>query len=66
MPTKIKSCLASEAIPLNTLKPLRLRDTTADRTITANAAAARRPILPTHTSGATSHAQHHVPLKAQA
>ena len=60
----------SAPAPIHPLKPPLLlhepADHPADRTITANAAAARRPILPTHTTGAASHAQHHVPVKAQA
>ncbi len=64
MPPKTTRTLASEAVPPSTLKPLRLRET-ADRPSPANAAAALRPIRPTHTTGATSHAQHHTPLKAQ-
>jgi hypothetical protein len=63
MPPKIKSRLAAEDTRLSRLKPLMLH-APADRGLVAKAVG-RRPILPTHTTGASSHAQHHAPLKAQ-
>ncbi len=37
----------------------------SDHATKASVAAARQPILPAHPTGATSHAQHHVPVKSQ-
>ena len=42
-------------------RPLLLRDAALEM-----AAAARRPLLPTHLAGTTNHARQHVPRNAQA
>jgi hypothetical protein len=47
------------------LKPLRLHHATG-RPLLLSEAAARLPIRPTHVTGATNHASHHVPVNAQA